>query len=208
MSTRDTTTEVPVTALAAGPRRPVLTVVVVLLTLACGITQLVHRPLYDYVVRDAARIDAGQWYRLFTGMFFQDGWALGLVSNLVGLAVFGVLAERVFGRWRWLVLYFGCGWFGQLMSYLWLHPVGAGNSMCVAGLIGGLAAVIVSAPHRYGVVLPVRLRFAAFAVPVLAVVDTVLHDNHGLPCLLGMALGFLFLRRGGLPHNRGYAESS
>jgi membrane associated rhomboid family serine protease len=170
-----------------------LTAVVVAVTLACGIAQLAHRPLYDYVVRDAARIDDGQWYRLLTGMFFQDGWALGLVSNLIGLAVFGTLAERVFGRWRWLVLYFGCGWFGQLASYLWLNPVGAGNSMCVAGLVGGLAAVVVSASHRYGVVLPVRLRLVAFAVPVLAVVDTVLSDNHGLPCLLGMGVGFLLL---------------
>jgi membrane associated rhomboid family serine protease len=116
-----------------------------------------------------------------------------LVSNLVLLAVFGTVAERVFGRWRWLILYFGCGWFGQFMSYVWLNPVGAGNSMCVAGLIGGLATVVLVAPSRYGVVLPVQLRIMAYAVPVLAVVDTVLRDNHGLPCLLGMALGFLLL---------------
>jgi len=168
-----------------------LTAVVFVVTLACGIAQLVYPPLYEYVVRDAARIDDGQWYRLLTGMFFQDGAAPGLVSNLLLLAVFGTLAERVFGGWRWLILYFGCGWFGQLMSYVWLSPVGAGNSMCVAGLIGGLAAVVLLAPRRYGVVLPLQLRIAAFAVPVLAVADTVVHDNHGLPCLLGIALGFL-----------------
>ena len=162
-----------------------------LVTLACGVAQLVHRPLYEHVVRDGARIDDGQWYRLLTGMFFQDGWASGLVSNLILLAVVGAVAERVLGRWRWLVLYFGCGWFGQLMSYVWLHPVGAGNSMCVAGLIGGLAATVLLAPRRYGVTLPPQLKIMALAVPVLAVVDTVVHDNHGLPCLLGMGLGFL-----------------
>jgi membrane associated rhomboid family serine protease len=187
----------PFGALATGPRLPVLTGVVFLVTLACGIAQLVHPALYDAVVRDAARINDGQWYRLLTGMFFQDGWAFGLVSNLLWLAVFGTFAERVFGRWRWLVLYFGCGWFGQFMSYVWLNPVGAGNSMCVAGLIGALAAVVMVASRRYGVVLPVRVRLMAFAVPVLAVVDTVVHDNHGLPCLLGMALGFLLLPRPG-----------
>jgi len=170
-----------------------LTGVVFLVTLACGIAQLAYRPLYDHVVRDASHIDAGQWYRLLTGMFFQDGWASGLVSNLILLAVFGTVAERVFGRWRWLVLYFGCGWFGQLMSYVWLNQVGAGNSMCVAGLIGGLATVVLVAPRRYGVMPPLQLRIMALAVPVLAVVDTILHDNHGLPCLLGMTLGFLLL---------------
>jgi rhomboid protease GluP len=81
------------------------------------------------------------------------------------------------------------------MSYVWLNPVGAGNSMCVVGLIGGLAAVVVVASRRYGVVLPVQFRVLAYAVPVLAVVDTAVHDNHGLPCLLGTALGFLLLPR-------------
>jgi membrane associated rhomboid family serine protease len=185
----------PFGALATGPRLPVLTGVVFVVTLACGIAQLVHPPLYGFVVRDAARIDDGQWYRLVTGMFFQDGWAFGLVSNLLWLAVFGTLAERVFGRARWLVLYFGCGLSGQVMSYVWLNPVGAGNSMCVAGLIGGLAVVVMVASRRYGVVLPTQFRVMAFAVPVLAVADTVVHDNHGLPCLLGMALGFLLLPR-------------
>jgi membrane associated rhomboid family serine protease len=162
-------------------------------TLACGIAQLVHRPLYDVVVRDAAHINNGQWYRLITGMFFQDGWAAGLVSNLILLAVFGTIAERVFGRWRWLVLYFGCGWLGQLISYVWLNPVGAGNSMCVAGLIGGLATLILLAPRRYGVTPPLPLRITALAIPVLAVADTAVHDNHGIPCLCGMLIGLVLL---------------
>ena len=192
MTTR-TADPAPSATLAFGPRRPLLTAAVFLVTLACGIAQLVHRPLYEHVVRDASRIDDGQWYRLLTGMFFQDGWTSGLISNLLLLAVFGTIAERVFGRWRWLVLYFGCGWLGQLISYVWLNPVGAGNSMCVAGLIGGLATVILLAQRRYDVTLPIQLRIAALAVPVLAVLDTVLHDNHGVPCLIGMALGFLLL---------------
>ncbi|GAB2604373.1 rhomboid family intramembrane serine protease [Kribbella endophytica] len=185
----------PLTTLTAGPRRPFLTATVFAVTLACGIAQLAYRPLYEHVVRDAARIDDGQWYRLLTGMFFQDGWASGLISNLLLLAVFGAVAERVLGRWRWLVLYFGCGWIGQFVSYVWLNPVGAGNSMCVAGLIGGLATVGLLANSRYGVVLPLQLRIAAVVVPVLAVADTIVQDNHGIPCLAGMALAFLLVRR-------------
>lgn len=194
MTTR-TASRNPFAALATRARRPYLTAAVFAVTLACGIAQLVHPPLYDAVHRDAARIDAGEWYRLVTGMFFQDGWAFGLVSNLVWLAVFGTLAERVFGRARWLLLYFGCGLFGQVMSYLWLNPVGAGNSMCVAGLIGALAAVVMVASRRYGVVLPVQFRVLAFAAPVLAVADTLAHDNHGLPLLLGLALTLCSLPR-------------
>ncbi|WP_405063162.1 rhomboid family intramembrane serine protease [Kribbella sp. NBC_01505] len=173
----------------SSPTKPWLTGAVFVVTLACGVAQLLHRPLYDAVVRDAARIDDGQWYRLLTAMFFQDGWAVGLLSNLIGLAVLGIVAERVFGRGRWLILYFVCGWFGQLMSYLWLSPIGAGNSMCIAGLLGGLAAVALRPPS--GVTVAPRVRMVAIAIPVLAVIDTVVHDNHGLPALLGFALGFL-----------------
>lgn len=174
------------------PSKPWVTAVVFVVTAVCGIAQLVHPPLYDLVVRDAARIDDGQWYRLVTGMFFQDGGAFGLAFNLAGLAVLGTVAERVFGRGRWLVLYFGCGLFGQVMSYLWLNPVGAGNSMCTAGLLGALALVALRPPA--GVPVAPRVRVVAFAVPVLAVVDTLVHDNHGLPALLGLAVAFLLGR--------------
>lgn len=174
-------------------KKPWLTAVVFVVTLACGVAQLLNRPLYDAVVRDAARIDDGQWYRLVTAMFFQDGWALGLAFNLGTLAVLGRVAERVFSRRHWLVLYFGCGLFGQLMSYLWLSPVGAGNSMCCAGLLGALAYVALRPPA--GLSVPPQLRVVAIAVPVLAVVDTVIHDNHGLPALLGIVLAFLMRQK-------------
>lgn len=179
--------------IGTGPRRPLLTAAVFVVTLACGLAQLVHPPLYDVMRRDAAGIDAGEWYRLVTGMFFQDGGALGLAFNLFALGLLGALAERVFGRARWLLLYFGCGLFGQFMSYVWLSPVGAGNSMCTAGLLGALMATVFVS-RRYGPVLPPQPRVLAGAVPVLAVLGTLLvRDNHGLPCLLGMALGFLLL---------------
>lgn len=76
----------PFAAIAFGPRKPLLTAAVFAVTLACGIAQLMHRPLYDHV-RDAAQINDGQWYRLLTGMFFQDGWTACLVSNLILLAM-------------------------------------------------------------------------------------------------------------------------
>jgi hypothetical protein len=86
------------------------------------------------------------------------------------------------------VLYFATALFGNAVSYLWLQPVGAGNSMAVAGLVGALATAVLCS-H-------VPNRFAALVVPALAVVDTAFGDNHGLPALFGMALGWLLLGRG------------
>jgi membrane associated rhomboid family serine protease len=168
-------------------RRPVVTSVVFAVTAATSIAQLMHPVLYDQFRRDPAALAHGEWWRLITPSFFQDGWVIGTIFNLFILAVVGLRAERVFGHWRWPVLYFGAAIFGNVISYLWLQPVGAGNSMAVAGLVGALATALLCSR--------VPGRFAALAVPALAVVDTAFGDNHGLPALLGMALGWLLLGR-------------
>src|SRR5689334_11530872 len=72
-----------------GPRRaPVLTGAVFLVTAAALVAQLAVPGLLEHVRRDGAAIDAGQWWRLLTGMFFQDGGLVGGVFNLVVLAIF------------------------------------------------------------------------------------------------------------------------
>ncbi|GAB3379916.1 rhomboid family intramembrane serine protease [Amycolatopsis echigonensis] len=170
------------------PRRPVLTGAVFLVTAAVLLAQLADPDLFDRFKRDATAIDAGEWWRLLTGMFFQDGKLFGGIFNLVALAVVGTFAEWCLGRVSWFVLYFGCGLFGQYLSSVWLNPVGAGNSMCVAGLLGALAVVVGRARDAEP---PQALYLAALLIPPLAVLDTVLHDNHGMPALLGIALGLL-----------------
>jgi rhomboid protease GluP len=74
--------------------------------------------------------------------------------------------------------------------------------MCVAGLIGALAVVVL----RLRAAEPPRgLYRAALLIAPLAVLDTVLHDNHGMPALLGMVLGAL-LTIGLSPGARARAE--
>ncbi len=170
------------------PRRPVLTGVVFLVTAVVLAAQLADPALFDRFKRDATAIDAGEWWRLLTGMFFQDGKIFGGIFNLLALAAVGTFAEWCLGRVSWFVLYFGCGLFGQYLSYVWLNPVGAGNSMCVAGLLGALAVVVWRAREAEP---PQALYRAALLIVPLAVLDTVLRDNHGMPALLGIALGLL-----------------
>jgi membrane associated rhomboid family serine protease len=66
----------------------------------------------------------------------SDGW-YQLAVNLVSLAIVGYAAERVFGWWRWLVVYLAAGVVGQLAGYAW-NPSGGGNSVAVFGLGGAL----------------------------------------------------------------------
>lgn len=180
-----------------GDRRrlPIVTGLVFAVTATTSITQLVNPSAYERFSRNGARIGDGEWWRLLTAMFVQDGWLQGTVFNLFTLAAVGVFAERVLGRRRWLVVYFGCGLFGQVMSYLWFRSDGAGNSMCVAGLVGALTTVVLVARSRWGLAVPRRLLLVGFLVPVLAVAGTIAGDNHGLPCLLGIAMALVLLPR-------------
>ncbi len=55
----------------------------------------------------------------------------------------GRLAERIFDRWTYLLVYTASGIAGSLAS-LWWHPqgIGAGASGAIFGLAGGLIAVL------------------------------------------------------------------
>jgi rhomboid protease GluP len=78
-----------------------------------------------------------------------------LASNYVHIGIFhilvnmwclwnlGWLAERIFDRWSYLLVYTASGIAGSLAS-LWWHPqgIGAGASGAIFGLAGGLIAVL------------------------------------------------------------------
>jgi membrane associated rhomboid family serine protease len=89
--------------------------------------------------RDPAAIRDGQWWRLGTSLVFQDGGLAGTVFNLATLALVGLLAERSLGAWRTLACYAAGAVAGQSAAML-THSVGAGNSIAVCGLAGGLLA--------------------------------------------------------------------
>jgi rhomboid protease GluP len=82
----------------------------------------------------------GQWWRLFTSMFVHFGFIhLGL--NMWCLWNLGRAAERLLGRFSYLLAYLASGIFGSIASVYW-HPQAAGAG--ASGAIFGLAGVLVS----------------------------------------------------------------
>ena len=74
---------------------------------------------------------------MITALFdHSDRW-MQIMVNLIGTAVVGPLVERLFGTWRWLALYFTIGVIAEAIGYVW-EPYGAGASIALCGLIGGL----------------------------------------------------------------------
>ena len=177
-------------AVAPGPRRvPVVTSVAFALTAVPSLVQLTVAPaLFGQLGRDRAAIVDGQVWRLATSFAVQDsGWA-GLVFNLVALAFLGTVAERVWGRARWVVVAVAAQAAGSLWGLL-VQPVGGGTSLVNFGLAGSLTAVAVLSGAGRRTWLPGAVSLAA------AVVLLGLADIHGGAALTGALTAAVLLRR-------------
>ncbi|HKE75377.1 MAG TPA: rhomboid family intramembrane serine protease, partial [Acidimicrobiales bacterium] len=116
---------------------------------------------------------------------------VALVGNLVLLVAIGAAAEARLPRPAWAGLYLAGGLAGQLVGLRW-QPDGAGNSVAVFGLVGGLAVLGAVAPEDAGLALPLGLA-VAWVVALLAA------DVGGAAPTVGAALlaaaGTLVIRR-------------
>ncbi len=88
--------------------------------------------------RDPAALAAGQWWRVVSPLVALDGniW-LHFVYDTLGLLLVGIVVERLLGPGRWLILFFAGALAGTVAGYAW-NPYGAGTSIALCGLIGGL----------------------------------------------------------------------
>jgi rhomboid protease GluP len=85
-----------------------------------------------------ATIGAHQWWRLLTACFLHFG-IIHIGFNMYVLYQIGPFIETVFGRTRYLLIYFFAGLVGSLTS-VWIHPmaVSAGASGAIFGLYGAV----------------------------------------------------------------------
>jgi rhomboid protease GluP len=79
----------------------------------------------------------GEWWRFFTPMFLHFG-LMHLVMNMFSLYIMGPLVERIFGKIRFLFIYFVAGLFGVMASFVFTDGVSAGASGAIFGLFGAL----------------------------------------------------------------------
>lgn len=79
----------------------------------------------------------GEWWRFFTPMFLHFGLT-HLVMNMLSLFILGPLVERLFGKVRFLLIYFMSGIYGVFASFVFSEGVSAGASGAIFGLFGAL----------------------------------------------------------------------
>lgn len=95
----------------------------------------------------------GEWWRLFTSMFIHFGIA-HLLSNMIALAVFGPLVERLYGSVNYLLIYVLAGIVGSMASIAWHPDI---NSAGASGAIFGILGALLAAQLRAGDTFPVDI---------------------------------------------------
>lgn len=108
-----------------------------------------HGAMYGYLVTHDH-----EFYRLFTCLFLHFGIE-HLLNNMVILGALGWNLELQTGRIRFLIIYFGSGLFGNILSLIFHsagqeHAVSAGASGAIFGLMGALLWVVIANHGRLG----------------------------------------------------------
>lgn len=87
-------------------------------------------------------VSQGEYYRLITAMFFHFGF-LHIVFNMLALLQLGPGLEALLGRARFLALYLGAGFCGNVATYLLGSSGGfaAGASTAIFGIFGAYFVV-------------------------------------------------------------------
>ncbi len=81
-------------------------------------------------------IEEGQWFRLVTSMFIHGGM-MHIFFNMYILYIFGNLAEKVYGSYKFLTIYVSTGIIASLATLI-VNPatISVGASGAIFGLIG------------------------------------------------------------------------
>jgi len=80
-------------------------------------------------------IAQGQYYRLFTCMFLHGG-LLHLTLNMYSLYNIGPLIETIYGKTKYLIVYFISGITASIFSYLFSEGMSEGASGAIFGIVG------------------------------------------------------------------------
>ncbi|WP_026700298.1 rhomboid family protein [Salibacterium aidingense] len=143
--------------------------------------------LIEYGAKYNPAILDGEWWRLVTSMFLHIGF-FHLIMNSLALFYIGGAVERMYGMFRFIIIYFTAGLFGSLASFAFNEQVSAGASGAIFGCFGAL--LYFGIIHR-------KLFFRTMGLNVLVILGINLAFGFAVPAvdngahIGGLAGGFL-----------------
>jgi rhomboid protease GluP len=177
-------------------KTPTLTLTVCGLLTICLVAQLRFPHLLILLQRNTAKIVVeGEWWRILTALFLQDGWVIGGLTNIVALFFIGSLVEQVRSRRDWLLISIVGALVTECVALRW-QPIGAGNSIATCSLAGSLIAL------RPLSQTPARSKILRIVAITSCLVLVATGDVHGIAGMVGIFLGLLLSNTGRLPNVR------
>jgi rhomboid protease GluP len=173
-------------------KTPTLTLTVCGLLTICLVVQLRFPLLLILLQRNTAKIVEGEWWRILTALFFQDGWIIGGLTNIVALFFIGSLVEQVRSRRDWLLIGIVGALVTECVALRW-QTIGAGNSIATCSLAGSLIALQALSQ------MPARSKILRVVAITSCLVLVAAGDVHGIAGMAGIFLGLLLLNRGRFP---------
>jgi rhomboid protease GluP len=110
-----------------------------LLEITGGSTDSVN--LYRWGAKYGPAIADGEWWRLALPIFMHIGF-FHLLTNSLGLLIFGSVVERIYGSVAYAAIYLVTGIVGNLASFVVSPALGAGASGAVFGIVGAFAVYL------------------------------------------------------------------
>lgn len=155
--------------------------------------------LYRWGGNAASAVQAGEWWRLLTGMFLHGG-VIHLTLNMLALWESGLVLTRLFGNLSFLFVYFCAGIVGGALSLFFSAQgnVSVGASGAIFGVMGALLVAVMRHQETMRLVGSKKLKTTLGVYIVLSLVygftqpgiDNAAHIG-GL--LAGMLCGFVLM---------------
>jgi len=94
-------------------------------------------------------ISQGQYFRLFTCMFLHGG-IVHIGVNMYSLYAIGPMVERVYGKAKYIAIYFVSGICASVFSYIFSTSVSIGASGAIFGLLGAVLIFAIKSKGKTG----------------------------------------------------------
>lgn len=150
----------------------------VLIFLICVLTSDPNQDFYQtFLIAAGGNVRqlvlSGEYYRLITSMFLHGGFS-HIACNMFSLYCIGPLVEQVYGKTKYILMYFISGLAGSILSLIFMsnQTVSIGASGAIFGLLGVVLVFAVKTRKQIGknllinivVVILINL-FIGFTIP-------------------------------------------
>ena len=171
----------PIVQLPPERPTPILSYSLIGITVLVYVLQYVSQSLYGgdlpaalgMKVNDAIKL--GEYWRLITPVFLH-GSLMHIGFNMYALSIMGPGLELRFGRSRFLLLYFLCGFAGNIMSMIMSPFPSLGASTAIFGMIGAQGVFVFQNRDWF----PDRGRSALRSIITISAINLVLGLSPGI----------------------------